>query len=40
VGLGQHWVMVPAGAVLGVAVGLLSRRWGQAYVAQLQRGEL
>jgi hypothetical protein len=39
-GLGQHWVMVPAGAVLGVAVGVLSRRWGQAYVAQLQRGEL
>ena len=38
-GFDQHWVMVVAGAVLGVAVGVLSRRWGRAYAAEL-RGEL
>src|SRR5215218_6870440 len=37
-GFGQHWVMVPAGAALGVAVGVLSRLWGRAWVAEL-RGE-
>jgi hypothetical protein len=37
-GYDQHWVMVPAGAVLGVAVGVLSRLWGRAWVAEL-RGE-
>ena len=37
-GFDQHWVMVPAGAVLGVAVGVLSRLWGRAWVAEL-RGE-
>jgi len=35
----QHWAMVVAGAVLGVAVAVLSRLWGRAYVAEL-RGEL
>ena len=34
----QHWVMVPAGAVLGVAVALFGRYWGRAYAAEL-RGE-
>lgn len=34
----QRWAMVVAGAVLGVTVGLLSRRWGRAYAAQLRRG--
>jgi hypothetical protein len=38
-GFGQHWAMVAAGAVLGVAVAVLSRLWGRAYVARL-RGEL
>ena len=37
-GFDQHWVMVPAGAVLGLAVGVLSRLWGRAWVAEL-RGE-
>ena len=37
-GFDQHWVMVPAGAVLGVAVTLLGRHWGRAYAAEL-RGE-
>jgi hypothetical protein len=37
-GFDQHWVMVPAGAVLGLAVTLLGRHWGRAYAAQL-RGE-
>jgi hypothetical protein len=37
-GFDQHWVMVPAGAVLGIAVGVLSRLWGRAWVAEL-RGE-
>ena len=39
-GFGHHWVMVPAGAVLGLAVGLLSRHYGKACVAQLRSGEL
>jgi hypothetical protein len=39
-GFGQHWVMVVAGAVLGLAVGVLSRWFGRAWVAQLRSGEL
>ena len=35
-GLGHHWVMVPAGAVLGVAVAVFGRRWGRAYAAELR----
>jgi hypothetical protein len=35
-GFDQHWVMVPAGAVLGVAVAVLSRLWGRAWVAELR----
>jgi len=35
-GFDQHWVMVVAGAVLGVAVAVLSRQWGRAYVAGLR----
>ena len=38
-GFDQHWAMVVAGAVLGVAVAVFSRLWGRAYVAEL-RGEL
>lgn len=34
----QHWVMIVAGAVLGISVAVLSRLWGRAYVAKL-RGE-
>jgi hypothetical protein len=34
----QHWVMLVAAAVLGLAVGVLSRMWGRAYVAQLRKG--
>ncbi len=37
-GHGQHWVMVPAGAVLGLAVILFGRHWGRVYAAEL-RGE-
>lgn len=37
-GFGQHWAMVVAGAVLGLAVAVLSRRWGRAYVAALREG--
>jgi hypothetical protein len=37
-GFGHRWVMVPAGAVLGVAVAVFGRRWGRAYAAEL-RGE-
>src|SRR3569833_682651 len=32
-GFGQHWVMVVAGAVLGVAAGGFSRHFGRAYAA-------
>ena len=39
-GFDQHWVMVPAGAVLGVAVAVLGRRWGRAYAAELRSGQL
>jgi ABC-type iron transport system FetAB permease component len=39
-GFDQHWVMVPAGAVLGVAVTVLGRRWGRAYAAELRSGQL
>ncbi|MGY5885206.1 hypothetical protein [Modestobacter lacusdianchii] len=35
-GHGHHWVMVPAGAVLGVAVALMGRRWSRAYAAELR----
>jgi hypothetical protein len=35
-GFDQHWVMVVAGAVLGVAVAMLSRLWGRAYAARLR----
>ena len=35
-GYDQHWAMVVAGAVLGVAVGVLSRLYGRAYVAELR----
>ena len=34
---GQHWVMVVAGAVLGTAVGVLSRLFGRACVARLKQ---
>jgi hypothetical protein len=37
-GFDQRWAMVVAGAVLGLAAGLLSRHWGRALVAEL-RGE-
>src|SRR4051812_18203814 len=37
-GFGLHWVMVIAGAVLGIAVAVLSRVWGRAYVAELREG--
>ena len=37
-GYGHHWVMVPAGAVLGLAVILFGRYWARAYAAEL-RGE-
>jgi len=37
-GYGHHWVMVPAGAVLGIAVIVMGRWWGRAYAAEL-RGE-
>jgi hypothetical protein len=39
-GYGHHWVMVPAGAVLGTAVAVMGRLWGRAYVAHLRDGEL
>jgi hypothetical protein len=35
-GFGHHWVMVPAGAVLGIAVAVFGRRWGRAYAAELR----
>jgi hypothetical protein len=37
-GFDQHWVMVPAGAVLGLAAGLLSRYWGRRWAAELREG--
>ncbi|MGY1795416.1 hypothetical protein ACI796_15680 [Geodermatophilus sp. SYSU D00525] len=37
-GYGRHWVMVVAGAVLGVAAGVLSRVWGRLWVAGLRSG--
>ena len=37
-GFDQHWVMVPAGAVLGVAAGVLSRVWGRRWAAELRSG--
>ncbi|MGY1591050.1 hypothetical protein ACI79D_03635 [Geodermatophilus sp. SYSU D00708] len=35
-GFDQHWVMVVAGAVLGLAAALLSRRWGRALAAEMR----
>jgi hypothetical protein len=35
-GYDQHWAMVVAGAVLGVAVALFGRRWSRAWVAELR----
>ncbi|SFO12055.1 hypothetical protein SAMN05660359_01539 [Geodermatophilus obscurus] len=37
-GYDRHWVMVVAGAVLGVAAGVLSRVWGRRWVAELRDG--
>lgn len=37
-GFDQRWAMVVAGAVLGLAAGLLSRHWGRAYAAELRAG--
>jgi hypothetical protein len=37
-GFEQHWVMVVAGAILGIAVGGFSRYWGRVYVASLREG--
>jgi hypothetical protein len=37
-GFGHHWVMVVAGAVLGLAVTLFGRHWGRAYAAELRGG--
>ncbi|GAB3198921.1 hypothetical protein GCM10027261_27490 [Geodermatophilus arenarius] len=37
-GYDRHWVMVLAGAVLGVAAGVLSRVWGRRWVAGLRSG--
>jgi hypothetical protein len=34
----RRWAMVVAAAVLGIAVGVLSRMWGRAYVTQLRKG--
>ena len=38
-GFDRHWVMVVAGAVLGVAAGVLSRVWGRRWVDGLRSGE-
>ena len=35
-GYGHHWVMVPAGAILGLAVILFGRYWARAYAAELR----
>ena len=35
-GLDQRWVMVPAGAVLGVAITVFGRRWNRALAAELR----
>jgi hypothetical protein len=37
-GYDQHWAMVVAGAVFGVALVVFGRLWGRAYAAEL-RGE-
>lgn len=37
-GYDQRWAMVAAGAILGVAVAGISRRWGRAYAAELRAG--
>ena len=37
-GFDQHWVMVVAGAVLGVAVVLFGRHWSRRYDAELRSG--
>ncbi|MGY1711515.1 hypothetical protein ACI8AC_18610 [Geodermatophilus sp. SYSU D00758] len=36
-GFDQHWAMVVAGAVLGVAAAAFSRYWGKALVAEMRR---
>jgi len=35
---GHRWAMVVAGAVLGLAVALLSRHWGRAWQRELREG--
>jgi peptidoglycan/LPS O-acetylase OafA/YrhL len=35
---GHRWVMVVAGAVLGLAVALLSRHWGRTWQRELREG--
>ncbi|MGY1780936.1 hypothetical protein [Geodermatophilus sp. SYSU D01036] len=37
-GYDRHWMVVVAGAVLGVAAGVLSRVWGRRWVAGLRSG--
>ena len=37
-GYDQHWVMVVAGAVLGLAAGVLSRVYGRRWAAELRSG--
>lgn len=37
-GFGQRWAMIVAGAVLGVAIGVLSRWWTRRWVAELRAG--
>ena len=39
-GYGQHWAMVVAGAVLGLAATLFSRHWGRALADELRDGRL
>jgi hypothetical protein len=38
-GYDRHWVMVVAGAVLGVAAGVASRVVGRRWAAELRRGD-
>jgi hypothetical protein len=35
-GFDQHWAMVVAGAVLGITVAVLSRRWTRRWAAELR----
>jgi hypothetical protein len=39
-GYGHHWVMVPAGAVLGLVIMVMGRVWGRAYADHLRGGTL